>query len=127
VSQAEERLLKLTAERAAERRHHLAWVFSRYVSSQAIPLAVLASELGCSDAVLQSLALCLRPRAERFADDVGAIAAKFDVDRVALARVVRHVEALEAMTVSGKTKRGMLMAARKRRTQKGDKDDDPSV
>lgn len=126
MSQVEERLIKLAAERAAERRHHLAWVFSQYMSSRAIPPAALARELGCSEAVIPGLALCLRPRSERFADDVSAIAAMFVVEPAVLARIVRHVEALEAMTVGGTTTRGMLMAARKRRIERAARDDDPS-
>lgn len=126
MSHVDERLIKLAAERAAERPHHLAWVFSQYMSSQAIPLATLAAELGCSEAVMPRLALCLRPRSERFADDVSAIAAEFVVEPGVLARVVRHVEALEAMTVGRKTKRGMLMAARRRPIAEAAKDDEPS-
>ena len=126
MSQLKERLLNLAAERAVERRHYLGWVLSQYMSSLAIPLAVLATELGCSEAVMPRLALCLRPRSERFVEDVSAIATKFVVDRAALARIVRHVEALEAMTVGGKKQRGMLMAARKRRIAEADKDDEPS-
>ena len=125
MSQERERLLNLAAERAADRRHQLAWVFSQYMSSQAIPRAVLSSELGCNETVLRSLALCLRTRSERFADDVGAIAARFVVEPAVLARIVRHVEALEAMGGARKAKGGTLLAARKRRNEK-DKDDDTS-
>src|SRR5437773_8746576 len=101
MSQVEEHLIKLAAERAAERRNHLAWVFSQYMSSQAISRAALAAELGCSEAVMTRLALCLRPRSERFADDVAAITAKFAVEAPALARIVRHVDALAAMAAGG--------------------------
>src|SRR2546426_11918625 len=93
MSQVDERLMRLAAERAAGRPNHLAWVFSQYVSSQAISRAALATELGCSEAVMPRLALCLRPRSERFVEDVSAIATKFVVDRAALARIVRQVEA----------------------------------
>jgi hypothetical protein len=127
MSQVDEHLMRLAAERAAGRWHHLAWVFSQYMSSQAISPAALAAELRCSEAVIPRLALCLRPRSARFAEDVATIAAKFAVEAPALARIVRHVDALAAMAVGGKTKSGMLMAARKRRTEKTDKDDDPSV
>ncbi len=126
MSQVEEHLIELAAERAAERRNHLAWVFSHYMASRGISPAALAAELGCGEAVMPRLALCLRPRSECFADDVTAIATKFAVESPVLARIVRHVDALEAMAVGGKTKRGMLMAARKRRTRKADKDDDAS-
>jgi len=127
MSQVDERLMRLAAERAAGRPNHLAWVFSQYVSTQAISRAALAAELGCSEAVMPRLTLCLRPRSERFADDVAAIASKFAVEAPALARIVRHVDALAAMAAGGKTKGGMLMAARKRRTQEADEDDDLSV
>lgn len=127
MNQAEEHLIQLAAVRAAERRNHLAWVFARYMVSRAISPAALAAELGSNEAVMPRLALCLRPRSESFGDDVIAIAAKFAIESPVLARIVRHVDALEAMAVGGKTKSGMLMAARKRRTQKTDKDDDPSV
>ena len=120
MSESGERLIKLAAERAAERRNHLAWVFAQYMASQAISLPALAAELGCSEAVMPRLALCLRPRSNWFADDVTAIAAEFAAESAVLARIVRHVDALEAMAVGTKTKNGVLMAARKRRTRKGD-------
>ena len=67
---------------------------------------------------LHRIRLCLRPRSQSFADDVGQIARKFDTDATILAQVIRHVEALEGMKDSSEVEKannaGLLMAARGR-------------
>jgi hypothetical protein len=68
---------------------------------------------------LARLSLCLRPRADCFAEDVEHISATFNLDAGRLAQIVRFVESMEAMassdtsTVSAES--GLLMAARARK------------
>jgi hypothetical protein len=68
---------------------------------------------------LPHLALCLRPRADHFADDIRQISTKFNIDPSALATVVRLVESLEALAAGNAQETpgsaGLLMAARARK------------
>ncbi len=127
MNQREKRLLTLAADRTAERPALLGWVLSRYVSSQGISPTALTAELGCSEAAMWRLALCLRPRSDRFAEDVALIASKLSVDEAALARIVRHVQAIDVMSDHSVAERGTLMAARSRRAKEQEKEsDEPS-
>ena len=127
MNQREKRLLRLAADRAARRPALLGWVLSRYVSSQGTSYTALTAELGCNEAAMWRLALCLRPRSDRFAEDVAMIASKLSVDAAALARVIRHVQAIDVMSGRGVAERGALMAARSRRAEDQEKEpDEPS-
>jgi len=81
----------------------------------------LTAELGCSEAAIWRLAICLRPRSDRFAEDVALIASKLSVDEVALARIIRQVQAIEVMSGRGVAERGAMMAARSRRAEDQEK------
>ena len=129
------RVLAHAANRAKTHPHYLGWVLARYIEVENISERGLAEILGTTSRDLLRLGLCLRPRADHFAEDIGQISAKFKVDAVALATVVRLVESVEAMaatdtrTVSAES--GLLMAARARkksrkRQDKEGHDDDPS-
>lgn len=119
-------LFRIAAERASQRPAFLGWVLAHYVSrSHATPQS-LAAELGVSEKQMNNLALCLRPRPERFAQDIDAIATKFSVDRLALARIVRHVEAVARLVQDAESGSGMLLAARRRTTPEGKRDDEPA-
>ena len=94
-----ERLLAYTAERAKGRPEYLASVLSRYAEREKISEEELAHRLGIAASDLPHLALCLRPRADQFIDDVRQISAKFHIDPTALATVIRLVESFEALGV----------------------------
>jgi hypothetical protein len=77
----------------------------------------LADHLGITAEGIVDLALCFRPRAATFAQDLLAIANRCGADVASLATMVRYVEALEALPVerAASAERGALLAARERR------------
>jgi beta-phosphoglucomutase-like phosphatase (HAD superfamily) len=123
-----ERLLDYAAQRAKVRPDYLGWVLARYIERERISEAELATRLGSTPQDLPRLALCLRPRAEQFADDIRQISAKFHTDATALAGVVRLVESLETLAATNPTKlsaeAGLLMAARARKQPRQIDDDE---
>jgi hypothetical protein len=114
-----ERLLGCAAQRAKARPDYLGWILTRYIERERISEAELATRLGITPHDLPRLALCLRPRAEHFADDIRQISAKFHLEATALARIVRLVESLETLAARNPTmlsaEAGLLMAARARK------------
>ena len=114
-----ERLLAYTAQRAKARPEYLAWVLEWYVELEHISAKELAQRLGITAHDLPHLALCLRPRADHFADDVRQISIKFNINPAVLATVVRLVESAEALATGdagqAQTEFGLLMAARARK------------
>ena len=74
-------------------------MLSRYAEREKISEEELAHRLGIAASDLPHLALCLRPRADQFIDDVRQISAKFHIDPTALATVIRLVESFEALGV----------------------------
>jgi hypothetical protein len=129
-----ERLLDYAAQRPKARPDYLGWVLARYIERELISEAELATRLGGTPHDLPRLALCLRPRAEHFADDIRQISTKFHIDATALAAIVRLVESLEALAVTNSTmlsaEAGLLMAARARKQPRqvqgdGSHDHDP--
>jgi hypothetical protein len=127
LNRRDEALLKLAADRAGEHPALLGWVLSQYVKSQKVTLKALLDELRCSEGALWRLALCRRPRSDRFRDDVAMIASSLAFNEGTLMRIIRHVDTLEAMKAGRFAESGALMAARKRRRsdQEGE-DDEPS-
>jgi hypothetical protein len=123
-----DRLLEYAAQRAGTRPEYLGWVLARYVEREHIPEGELATRLGITSHDLPRLALCLRPRAEHFADDVRQISTKFHIDATALAGIVRLVESLETLAATHPTKpsadAGMLMAARARKRSRQTQEDE---
>jgi hypothetical protein len=114
-----EQLLDYAAQRAKTRPDYLGWVLARYIERERISEAELATGLGSTPHDLARLALCLRPRAEQFADDIRQISAKFHIDATTLAGIVRLVESLETLAATNPTTlsadAGLLMAARARK------------
>jgi hypothetical protein len=119
TSPQHERLLAFTAQRARARPEYLAWVLARYVEIERISEEKLLRRLGIAASDLPHLALCLRPRAEHFAEDIKQISGRFKIAPSALATVVRLVESAEALAsrnaAQGPTDAGLLMAARERK------------
>lgn len=103
-------------EAAARRSGHEAWtlghVFARYRDLEERSPEALAAELGCSLEVLHWLSLCRRPDAERFSEDVLAIARRFEVDAHRLVEVIRRVEVMDAF--ASPSEDSLLLAARDR-------------
>jgi hypothetical protein len=114
-----ERLLDYAAQRAKARPDYLGWVLARYIERERISEAELAIRLGSTPHDLPRLALCLRPRAEHFVDDIRQISTKFHIDATALAGIVRLVESLETLAATNSAmlsaEAGLLMAARARK------------
>jgi hypothetical protein len=123
-----ERLLDYAAHRAKARPDYLGWVLARYLGRERISEAELATRLGSTPHDLPRLALCLRPRAEHFADDIRQISTKFHIDATALAGVVRLVESLETLAATNPSmlsaEAGLLMAARARKQPRQVQDDE---
>jgi len=113
------RMLAYAVNRAKAHPHYLGWVLAQYSKLENIAEPDLAKILGTTSHDLARLSLCLRPRANCFAEDVEHISATFNLDAGRLAQVVRFVESMEAMaspdasTVSAES--GLLMAARARK------------
>ena len=113
------RILAYAANRAKAHPHYLGWVLARYSKLENIAEPDLAKILGTTSHDLARLSLCLRPRADCFAEDVEHISATFNLDAGRLAQIVRFVESIDTMalpdtnTVSAES--GLLMAARARK------------
>jgi hypothetical protein len=124
----QERLLDYAAQHAKARPDYLGWVLARYVEWERISEAELATRLGSTFYDLSRLALCLRPRAEHFADDIRQISTKFHIDATALAGIVRLVESFETLAATNpatlSAEAGLLMAARARKQPRQVQDDE---
>ncbi|MBI2928744.1 MAG: hypothetical protein HYY24_24030 [Verrucomicrobia bacterium] len=111
-------LLARAAHRASVKPDYLAWVFARYADAERKTDEELAGLIGASMIDLRRLRLCLIPRSESFAADVQQIARMFGLDAGRLAKMIRHVEALQGMAddreAEGVGEVGLLMAARAR-------------
>jgi hypothetical protein len=111
-----ERLLAYTVQRAKARPEYMAWVLARYIEQEQISENELAQRIGIMARNLPHLALCLRPRADHFIEDVGQISAKFNINPTILATVVRLAESFDTLAASDvgqhATDAGLLMAAR---------------
>lgn len=118
---ADDVMLAHAARRAQTHPQFLGWVLARYGALQQVSQENMANMLGVTPGDWLRVGLCLRPRTAHFADDVRQISTRFHIDAVALARVVRLVESVEAMTAEGTqvavTEGGLLMAARARKKQ----------
>jgi hypothetical protein len=113
----ETQVLTYAAHRAQTRPEYLGWIFVQYRKSEQLTEAALAESLATTSSTVVRLSLCLRPRADHFAEDVQEICAKFNVAVDKLAAIVRFVESIEALRgnpqpASGDA--GLLMAARSR-------------
>jgi hypothetical protein len=123
-----ERLLEYAAQRAKARPEYLGWILTRYIEREHISEAELATRLGSTHHDLPRLALCLRPRAEHFADDIRQISTKFHIDATALAGIIRLVESLETLAATTPdtlaADAGLLMAARARKRPRQSSDNE---
>ena len=112
------RMLAYAANRAKAHPHYLGWVLARYSTLENIAEPDLAKILGTTSHDLMRLSVCLRPRADCFAEDVEHISATFNLDAGRLAQIVRFVESIDAMalpdTSNVSAESGLLMAARAR-------------
>jgi hypothetical protein len=115
----DERVFARAASRTQAHPQYLGWVLGRYKELENQSEHDLMKALGVSSQDLLRLYLCLRPRTDHFAEDITQISAKFNVDAMALANIVRLVEAVEvigsAQTPASPPEAGFLMAARTRR------------
>jgi hypothetical protein len=123
-----ERLLEYAAHRAKSRPDYLGWILTRYIEREHISEAELATRLAITPHDLPRLALCLRPRAEHFVDDIRQISTKFHIDATALAGIVRLVESIETLAASNPgtlaADAGLLMAARARKQSRQGQDNE---
>lgn len=126
--QQETQLLAYAASRAQARPEYLAWVLARYVEREHLSEDDLATSLGITHRELVHLGLCLRPRADHFADDIRQVSTKFAIDAAALATIVRLVESVETLaaraTGEDATASGLLVAARARRRPRTQQDNE---
>ena len=88
----------------------LASHFARYRAAERIDEAELACRLRIDVVQLPELSLCLRPRPDRFRQDVATIALRFGADVGALASLIRQVDALDE--IAEEDPRSLLAAAR---------------
>jgi hypothetical protein len=112
------RLLRRTVRAAEGYPIFLAAVFARYRAAERIDDGELARRLAVDPDRLDALALCRRPRPDRFAQDAKAIATRFGADTGALAAIIRQVDALDAFAAASSS--SQLAAAR-------DADDEPPI
>jgi hypothetical protein len=96
----------------------MGWSLARYGQVEKKTDQDLARSLSLSIHDFHRLQFCLRPRHESFSADVQQIADHFGIDSTSLAKMIRHVDVLEAMRGDGVANQdsdaGLLMAARAR-------------
>src|SRR3954452_24129219 len=106
-------LLRRAAERAGHRRFYLASSLLAYARAERLDDASLADRLGCDLASLPALMLCRRPTegGAVFRADVEAIAERFGLNALRLARLMRRADALVALGGAAPDQTGGLLAA----------------
>ena len=120
ASQAEH--LAFAARKAAAREGYIAYFLEKYREYERLDEEALREQLGCTTTAYYRLALSRAPQQEQpdFRDHVQRIASVANVSPFELARILRHVWALqslrEAEYASGE--RHMLLAARDREQEK---------
>jgi hypothetical protein len=109
-------LLRRAADRARARQEFLGWVLARCEGIEGMAEESVRTQLGVSLPDWLRLQVCLRPRPEAFLQDVTQIAGAFNLDRAALAAVIRRVEAVESVRSRAQPGgAGSLLAARTRK------------
>jgi hypothetical protein len=125
----DERVFTHAAGRARVHPQYLGWVLGRYQELENHSEYDLMKALGVSSQDLLRLYLCLRPRADHFAEDITQISVKFNIDAMTLANIVRLVESVEVIgsTQAGASppEAGFLMAARTRRKSRPRQEQQP--
>ena len=108
------RLFEHAARRAAGQPAFMASVFARFGALDDVADEAMPSLLGCSADAYLRLSLCRAPH-RATADDLRQLAAFAGADPVALARIVRRVEAVDALASGARARaRSTLLAARER-------------
>ena len=117
------------AARLAESPKFMAWVISKYKEFEGIDDHAVARKLGLDVNGLNHLALSGRPRDMLFTEDLETIATRHKIDQLALAELVRRVEAVETFrTYQGVAASGLLAAARDRAAEEsGEYDAEPDA
>ncbi|MFN8534093.1 MAG: hypothetical protein U0556_11160 [Dehalococcoidia bacterium] len=110
--------LNLAARRARREPKLLGSLLARYQEQGNLSDIELAEELDASEQAMTILALCGRPRPDRFQADVLLIAERTGISRFRLAGVLRKAEAVDALRQVG----GGLRAARRREDDKPTED-----
>jgi hypothetical protein len=110
---ADDALLRRAAERASRHPFYLASSLLAYARAEHLDDAGLADRLGCDRASLPALLLCRRPTGGGavFRADVEAIAERFALNALQLARLIRDADALESLGRATTDESGGLLAA----------------
>lgn len=104
--------IRHAAERVAHEPDFLAHDLRRFAELNGSDRDDLAARLHAPEARFDELALCRTPRRdERFRSDVHAIASLVDADKVALAKVVRFVDALTTLAIAPASDMAPMLAA----------------
>lgn len=126
-------LLRHAAERAVHNSFFLAADLEQFRLHRRMTESDLARFLGCPSDALPKVALCRRPgpQTPRFQDDVRRIASGLGLDLEQLARLLREVDALRALSRVNSGERsvggeGLLMAARDQEATEPEGGDAPS-
>lgn len=110
-------LLRYAAERAVSKPFYLASVLRAYQELHGMDDEQLGRQLGCDPSDLPRLGLCRRPdpAPSRFRADVEQVAEHFGLSAIALAGIVREVDATRQLRAgAGLDDAGPLLAARDR-------------
>lgn len=107
------------ADTAAVDPYFLSFAVAAFAAATDADLAAVAGRLGTTPAVLAHVRLCPSPRSDAagFRDDIDRIAAKFSLDRDALAAIARHGQVVAAMRSApdpDAAAAGLVVAARDR-------------
>lgn len=107
--------IEALARRVADDPFFLASALAAYARAEELSDVELARRLGCLPTQLDAIRLCRRPRSApaQFQQDVGRIAAAFQIDGGVIAEAVRLAEALQALEQMSESD-AYLMAARDR-------------
>ena len=104
--------LELLGKRAESDPFFLACSLKNFAASEQLDDAALAKKLECTMETLTMLRLCRAPHADGFKDDIDKIAARFEVNRDALAQAARRGQVLVQVRRNAPSDAGMLLAAR---------------
>jgi hypothetical protein len=104
--------LATLAKRLEGDPYFLACALQSYADSERLDDAALARTLQCTPETLVQLKLCRAPDVERFREDIDKIAARFAVDRNALAQAARQGQVLVHSRHTAPAGHGLLLAAR---------------
>ena len=115
--------LRTLARRLGDDPRFLGGILAAYAHSEAIEMRDLARSLGCSEAVLDRVSICYRPRPATFDTDVDALAERFGLNADLLAEIVRRAD-VATLLRRGSEASGLLMAARDRESEEPSRADD---